>query len=73
MIEILTNIVDFITTLVGFVINTITSLIDLIALIPAQFSFLTTAIASLPPFLIPYCMLFITFTVITYIIGRKVD
>lgn len=71
MIEILTSLLDIIVSLVTFVINTIMSLIALISTIPQQVAFLTSAINTLPNFVLPYATAFISINVILFIVGRK--
>lgn len=73
MIETLTAILDLIVTLVKTIINTLSAFLALVANIPSQLAFLTTSIASLPPFVIPYALSFVTFTLLTWLIGKKVE
>lgn len=71
MIDLLTTIVGTIGTLVTFVINTISSLIALITRIPAYVLMLINSINILPPFIIPWCIAYISVVVIQYILNRK--
>lgn len=73
MIQLLESIVNIITTLVEFIINTIQSLIALISQIPTYVSFLTSIILYLPPFVYPFVVACLSIIVVQYILNRKAD
>ena len=70
MIEMIKTILDVIGTLFDFLVNSIRSLISLIANIP---KFTVFIIESLPPFLIPFSLAFVSIVSVQYILGRKSD
>ena len=73
MISLLQSIVDTITSLIGFVIHSIESLINLIAHIPSYVSFLTVSIGYLPTIVMPFCIASISIYVIFLVINRSTN
>lgn len=71
MINLLESLLNIVITLCNFIYNTISSLIALIIQIPDQVEFLTTSLATLPPFVIPFATAFISINVILFILGKK--
>ena len=71
MINIFNSILDIITSLIGFVINTITSLIVLIGHIPTFVSFATSSAAFLPTMVLPFVLASISIYVVLFILGRS--
>lgn len=72
MFDILTQIVDVISTLFTFLINSITSLIALIVNIPNYVSLLISSVNVLPSFIIPFSLAYISIIVVQYILNRRV-
>lgn len=70
MISLIQSIVDIITSLVGFVINTISGFINILVHIPTYTDFLISTISLLPTMIIPFCVASISIYVIFLIIGR---
>lgn len=70
MIGLLRAIVDVITSLVTFVINTIMSLLNLIAHIPTYVDFLVTSVGFLPAQVLPFCIASISIYVVFLILNR---
>lgn len=73
MITLLQSIVDTITSLIGFVIHSIESLINLIAHIPSYVSFLTVSIGYLPTIVMPFCIASVSLYVIFLVINRSTN
>ena len=71
MITLLQSIVDTVVSLVGFLIHSIGSLLNLVAHIPSYVSFLTVSIGYLPTIIMPFCIASITIYVVFLIINRK--
>ena len=70
MIGVLNSILDLITSLIAFVINTITSLIVLIGHIPTFVTFATSSAAYLPTMVLPFVLASISIYVVLFILGR---
>lgn len=70
MIGLLRAIVDTITSLVSFVINTIFSLLNLLAHIPTYVDFLITSIGFLPNIVVPFCIASVSIYVVFLILNR---
>lgn len=71
MIDLLTSIIETIVSLVQFVINAINGLIQLFLLIPQAISFITSSIAMLPPFVVPFIMAGLYIGIVQYIVGKQ--
>lgn len=71
MIKLLQAIVDTITSVIGFVIHTVESLINLIAHIPTYVSFLTVSIGYLPTIIMPFAIASVSLYVVLLILGRN--
>lgn len=71
MISLLQSIVDTIVSLVGFLIHSVESLINLIAHIPSYVSFLTVSIGFMPTIIMPFAIASISIYVVFLILGRK--
>lgn len=71
MIGVLNSILDIITSLISFVINTITSLIVLIGHIPTFVSFATSSAAFLPTMVLPFVLASVSIYVVLFILGRS--
>lgn len=70
MIRLLQSIVDTIISLVGFVIHTVESLINLIAHIPSYVSFLSVSIGYLPTIVMPFCIASVSLYVVFLLLNR---
>lgn len=70
MIDLLTSIVNVISSLIGFLIHSIESLFNLIAHIPTYVSFLTVSIGYLPSIVIPFAIASISVYVVFLILNR---
>lgn len=70
MIKILLSILNFLGSIITFIINTFTSLISLIAKIPVYIAWLVEAVAILPAVLIPFILASISVYAILFILGR---
>lgn len=70
MISLLTSIVDFITSVVGLLIHTIESLVNLFLHIPTYVSFLSVSIGYLPTMIIPFAIASVSIYVVFMIINR---
>lgn len=73
MITLLQSIVDTVTSLVGFVIHSVESLINLIAHIPSYVSFLTVSIGYLPTIVMPFCIASISIYVVFLLVNRSTN
>ena len=71
MIRLLQSIVDTITSLIGFVIHSVESLINLIAHIPSYVSFLTVSVGYLPTIVMPFCIASVSIYVVYLVLGRN--
>ena len=71
MLNLLSNIIDIITTLITFIFNTIMSFINLISNIPTYTTFLISSINVLPVVLIPFATVSISLYVVLLIMGRN--
>lgn len=71
MIGILNSFLDIITSFVGFVINTFTSIIVLIGHIPTFVSFATSSAAYLPTMVLPFVLASVSIYVVLFILGRS--
>lgn len=71
MLDILTSLLNVVTTLITFVSNTIVSLVSLITRIPTYTVMLIESINILPRFLIPYMLAYISIVVVQYILNRR--
>lgn len=71
MIDILNGLLDIVTTLIMFVINTISSLINLIVNIPTYVSVLINSLNVLPAFVLPWSIAFVSLVVVQYILNRR--
>lgn len=70
MISLLQAIVDVVTSLVNFVINTITSLMALLIHIPTYTSFLIGSLSVLPTLVYPFAVASISIYVIFLVLNR---
>lgn len=70
MIDVLTSILDAITSVIGLVINIFTSLISLLAHIPTYTDFLITSIGFLPTVILPFAVASISVYVVFLLLGR---
>lgn len=71
MIGLLRSIVDAFTALIGLIINTITSFINLLLHIPTYQDFLVTSIGFMPSLVLPFCVASISVYIIFLILGRN--
>lgn len=71
ILDTLKSMLEMISTLFRFLINTITSLIALIINIPSYLAFIINSINILPSFLIPFMMAFVSIVVVQYLLNRK--
>lgn len=71
MLNLLQSFIDILTTLVNFVINTITSFLILLTNLPSYTSFIINSINVLPNILIPFATISISLYVILFILGRN--
>lgn len=60
-----------IESLVSFVVNMVTGLLDLLASIPTILTFLTSSIGHLPPVVLPFATAGITISVVLLVVGRQ--
>ena len=72
MIELLNSIVNFLISVIGFIIQTFKGLILFITSIPQYVNFITYTVGGLPDFLIPYALFGVALTIIAMLIGRKI-
>lgn len=70
MIDLLTSFINTVSALVNFIISSISSLIQLITLLPTYISYLTVSIGFLPSILIPFAIATISVYVVFLIIDR---
>lgn len=70
MIDLLRSIVDTISALIGFVINIVTSLINLLLHIPTYVDFLITSIGFLPTIILPFAVASISIYVVFLLLNR---
>lgn len=70
MIDLLRSIVDTISALIGFVINIVTSLINLLLHIPTYVDFLITSIGFLPSIILPFAVASISIYVVFLLLNR---
>lgn len=71
MIGLIRSIVDAFTALIGLVINTVTSLVNLLLHIPTYQDFLVTSIGFMPSVVLPFCVASISAYIIFLILGRN--
>lgn len=71
MLNLLQSFIDTVTAVVNFVINMITSFIWFVTQIPTYIQMLTVMIGYLPAYVIPFCTLAISLSVVLWILGRK--
>lgn len=62
---------EFIGNLIDFVINTITSTIEFIAMIPSLLSNISAGSSHLPTVVIPFFAMSITITIVYLVLGRS--
>lgn len=70
MINLLTSIVDYITSIVAFVVHAIDSLLNLLLHIPTYVSFLSVSIGYLPAIVMPFAIASVSIYVIFIILNR---
>lgn len=70
MIDLITSIVNVISSLIGFIIHSIESLFNLLTHIPTYVSFLTVSIGYLPTMVIPFAIASISIYVVFLVLNR---
>lgn len=70
MIDLLISFVNTVNIIVQFIINSITSLFNLLSLLPTYISYLTTSISFLPTVIMPFALASISIYVVFLIIDR---
>lgn len=70
MLDVLSQFLDMVSSLVSFAVNAITSLISLISKIPTYSAFLVNSINVLPAFIIPFAILAIMIYFVLFVMGR---
>lgn len=70
MLNILSSFINTMMSIVNYMVNAVNNLINLFSHIPAYVTFLTTSVAVLPSFIIPYAICAIGICVVLFIIGR---
>lgn len=70
MIKALKTIVSVIGTLIQFLINAITGLVNLFTHIPQYLAYTLEMVAILPPYVIPFVTAFVTLAVLLFMINR---
>ena len=70
MLDFLSGIMDFITMLGSTLIMLIKSTLDFFLMIPSFLAYLTTSVAVLPSFIVPFVVAGIFLSVILLIVGR---
>lgn len=71
MIQLLQSIVEVVTSVVSFVIHSITSLFNLLSHIPQYVSFMATSINVLPSVIIPFALASVSVYVVFLVLGRN--
>ena len=71
MISLLKSIVDIISSLFAFIVNTIKSLLVLLTHLPTYTDFLVSSISYLPSVVLPFALASVSIYVILFIINRK--
>ena len=70
MIELLNSIVNFIISIIGFILQAFKALILFFTSIPQYVNFITYTIGGLPDFLIPFAAFSVTFTIFLMILPK---
>lgn len=70
MLGLLSGIWNTIVAIVQFLINMITSLVNLIAHIPAYVAMITSSLTVLPTLIIPFALAGVSLFVVLFILGR---
>lgn len=71
MLDILSNLLDTITSVIQFVVNSVTSLVNLLIKIPTYTAFLISSINVLPSIFIPFALACVSLYVVLFVIGRR--
>ena len=71
MLDFLKTFVDTLGSLLTFIFNVISSLVNLISKLPSFVLFLTNSVALMPMILIPFVLAAISIYVILFILGRN--
>lgn len=71
MFSLLKSFIDTVTTLITFVINSITSLFQLLVNIPKYTALVLNSINVLPSFILPFVIAFISLVGIQYVLNRR--
>lgn len=70
MVQIFNSFLTIISSLMSFLIHTITSLVSLIAHVPVYVSFLVASINVLPAIVIPFALASISLGAVLFMLGR---
>ena len=70
MLELVNSILQFIISIRKFITSTVKSLMVMIASIPQYVNFLSTAISTAPPFLLPFFAISISLSVMIFILNK---
>lgn len=70
MLSLLSSFINTVVSLVSFVINSIQSIIDLIARFPTYISYITTGIGFTPSIIQPFLLASLSLYIIFFIINR---
>lgn len=70
MIQLLQSIVEIVTSVISFVIHSITSLFNLFTHIPQYVSFMATSINVLPSVIIPFALASVSVYVVFLVLNR---
>lgn len=70
MLELLNSLVQAVISIFLFITNTIKSTISLLLQIPQYVNFLSTAISTAPPFLLPFFAISISLSVMIFILNK---
>lgn len=71
MIELFKSFLNIVSSLLSFVIHSITSLFNLFAHIPQYVAFMTTSINVLPSVIIPFAIASVSVYVVFLVLGRN--
>lgn len=71
MIDLLSSLVNTITSVIGYFISTIESFLTILGRIPAFINYISQAVSLLPGIFIPFILATLSITVILFIIGRN--
>lgn len=71
MIELLRTLIETVTTVITFLMNTINSLIQLVMNIPKYSVVVINSLNILPSYVIPFAIAFISLVTVQYILNRR--